>query len=535
VFVRDAVQHLTTERVRPLLDDRLSALTEKQLVQPDEARAEEDGYRFHHILIRDTAYDGILKRARATYHEQFVRWADGVNREGATEYEEILGYHLEQAHRYLSELGPLDDHGRGLGADGARRLAAAGSRAFARGDAPAAANLLGRSVALLPAESRARLELLPEYGEVLLQTGHFSEATEVLDEAIERSAPASLPGVEAHASLVRLLVLLRAGDPESWRDEAAETIVRAMAVFEQEGDHAGLAKSWRLLAWTHGTACHLQNAADASERALEEARRAGDARQQTRAATAYAAAAVFGPTPVEEAIAHCERIIGDVSGDRHSEGILVALLASLKAMQGSFDDARALISRGRAMLEELGLGTEVARVGLEAWRVEMLAGDVVAAEQELRRAYDLLTEMGEKYLLSTVGGLLGQTLYGLERFDEVEPLGRLAQELTTQDDVGTQALWRCVLSKVLARQGSFDEAEAYVGEAISILAETDHVLFKYGALLDLAEVRRLAGRDAGEPLEDALRLAEAKGSPVMAEAVEKLLAVSGGERFVPQR
>ena len=46
-----------------------------------------------------------------------MRWADGVNAERARggEYEEILGYHLEQAHRYLGELGPLDGHGRDLG------------------------------------------------------------------------------------------------------------------------------------------------------------------------------------------------------------------------------------------------------------------------------------------------------------------------------------------------------------------------------------------------------------------------------------
>ena len=31
-----------------------------------------------------------------------------------TEFEEILGYHLEQAVRYRRELGPLDDHGRDL-------------------------------------------------------------------------------------------------------------------------------------------------------------------------------------------------------------------------------------------------------------------------------------------------------------------------------------------------------------------------------------------------------------------------------------
>ena len=75
--------------------------------------------------------------------------------------------------------------------------------------------------------------------------------------------------------LVRLLVRLRTGDAENWREEAAMTIAEAMAVFEEAGDHAGLAKAWRLLAWTHGTACQFGNAAEASERALEQARLAG--------------------------------------------------------------------------------------------------------------------------------------------------------------------------------------------------------------------------------------------------------------------
>ncbi len=104
------------DHVRDSVGARLGALTDKQLVHPDLSRSlEEEAFRFHHVLIRDTAYDGILKRARASFHERFVEWADSVNREGATEYEEILGYHLEQAHRYLSELGPLDDHGHEVG------------------------------------------------------------------------------------------------------------------------------------------------------------------------------------------------------------------------------------------------------------------------------------------------------------------------------------------------------------------------------------------------------------------------------------
>jgi class 3 adenylate cyclase/tetratricopeptide (TPR) repeat protein len=525
LFVRDAVRHLTADSVGGAVGTHLTALTDKQLVQPDQSRpVEEDAFRFHHILIRDTTYDGVLKRARATFHEQFVVWADGVNREGAVEYEEILGYHLEQAHRYLFELGPLDDHGQAIGADAARRLASAGRRAFARGDVPAAANLFGRAAAVLPEDAPARMGILPEYGEALLQLGQFEHAEAVLAEAIGLGEQTGNPDVAAHASLVQLLVRLRTGDAENWRDVAAETITEAMAVFEASGDDAGLAKSWRLLAWTHGTACHFGLAAEASERALEHARAAGDVRQQTRAATAYAAAALYGPTPVAEAIERCELMMPEVSGDRQAEGVLSALLASLLAMSGSHERARELAGHGRAMLEELDLGVEVASARLEAWRVEMFAGDPEAAERELRPGYDYLVEVGEKFFLSTVAGLLGQTLYALDRLNEAESVATLAEELATEEDVDTQALWRCIRAKLLARGGSFDEAETLVREAIDVLEPTDAVLFKFGALLDLAEVQRLAGSSGvTETLLAARDLAAAKSSPVMARTAEQLL------------
>ena len=59
-------------------------------------------YRFGHQIIRDTAYGGLLKRSRAVLHERFVTWAERTNRERGRglEFEEILGYHLEQAYRY---------------------------------------------------------------------------------------------------------------------------------------------------------------------------------------------------------------------------------------------------------------------------------------------------------------------------------------------------------------------------------------------------------------------------------------------------
>src|SRR5262249_22612504 len=147
-FPRPAVESLAPEGVRAALSDNLATLSRKQFVHPVDDDAV---YRFHHQLIRDTVYNGLLKRARATLHIQFVRWAPRVNadRDRALEFEEILGYHLEQAHRYLSELGPLDAQGVAIGTDAARRLGSAGRRAFQRSDLHAAANLLKRATALL--------------------------------------------------------------------------------------------------------------------------------------------------------------------------------------------------------------------------------------------------------------------------------------------------------------------------------------------------------------------------------------------------
>ena len=515
-FQAAALSALVSDALSTVVGEKLTVLQQKHLVRRLEDG--EDGmHRFHHIMIRDTAYDGILKRARADLHERFVAWADVANQDRGVEFEEILGYHLEQACRYLSELGPLDAKGREIGAEGARRLASAGRRAFTRGDMPGAVTLLGRAVALLPAENRGRLRLLPEYGEALLMAGRFEEASTVLWEAVSEAATAPVPA--ARASLVLLLVRLRTGGGDAWQREAVEReIASTIDVFEAHGDAEGLAMAWRLLAWSAGTACRFGEAADASAEAVEHARRAGDVRQERRAATAYAAAASLGPTVVDDAIARCESCLEQTVGDRQSEGNLLAVLGGLYAMQGAFDHARDLVARGRGCLEEIGLDVDAARAGIEAWRVEMLAGEYDGAERELRAANAALEALGERYFLSTILGLLAQTL--LERgasLDDVDELCRRSRELATDDDVATQAVWRCARARSLARRGSLEEAEATVREALDLLEPTDATLLLVDAHLDLGEVLTAAGRldGAREAYETARGLAEAKGGVVL--------------------
>src|SRR5205807_1810098 len=87
------------------VDQRLVALVRKELVRPDRTQLPgDDAYRFRHLLIRDAAYDGLPKAARAELHERFARWLQAQGA-GLVELDEILGYHFEQAHRYRVELG----------------------------------------------------------------------------------------------------------------------------------------------------------------------------------------------------------------------------------------------------------------------------------------------------------------------------------------------------------------------------------------------------------------------------------------------
>jgi tetratricopeptide (TPR) repeat protein len=526
-FVEGAVKELVSERVRENVPEVLRALVRKQLVDSaPSALAQERSYRFGHILIRDATYRGLLKSTRAVLHERFVGWADRVNRDRdrAVEYEEILGYHLEQAHLCLSELGPLDDHGKALAARAAARLLSAGSRAFARGDMPAAANLLRRVAALLPAESPERLALLPDLAEAMMAIGEFAWAETFLDEAIETAETTGAAGLEASARLLRLRVRSQSAEPEDWTEQVVVEADSCLAVLEGEGDHVELARALRMLAWAHGTACRYGEAAAAAQRAMEHASLGDDERQRQHAASQYAIAALYGPTPVPEAIEHCESIVAEAIEDRRTQGLVMSLLSGLRAMQGDFVVARDLYTRARLMLEELGRSVVAASTSQQSCRVELLAGDPAAAERELRRDFDELEEMGERYFLSTAAGELARAVYAQGRFEEAEDLTRVAEELSADDDLTSQALWRSVRAKTLARRGLDGEAKELARDAVDLLGGTDALILQADALEDLAEVLTLVGGDgARDCLGEALGRLERKDDVVSVERVRASL------------
>jgi DNA-binding SARP family transcriptional activator len=513
-FWRGALGELAPGEAGDSIGESLRTLVREQLIEPcRSALPIGDALRFNSTLLRDVVYDSVPKRSRAVLHEAVARWLGSAVGEAGNQYEEVLGYHLEQAFHLRRELGPLDDDALSVGREGARHLAAAGRRAFARGDMPAAGALLRRAIALMPTLDPDRLDLLPFLGEALYEIGAFDASRAALDEAIGAAATRGNHCLGAKARLVRALVDASAGAEEPGAPFVLDA-EEAVAVFEEAGDDAGLATAFRMLAWAHGTAGRYGDAADAARRAIEHADRSGDARQRARAITLYALAGVHGPTPVAEAIAACGVLVDDVGGDRRAEGLVASILGWLEAMRGDFELGRRLAARGRTILGDLGLGV-VAASQLYS-QVEMLAGNPAAAEIDLRRDYDALTEIGETYLRSTVAGYLAQAVYAQGRYVEAFELSRVAEELAADDDVTSQAFWRSVRAKVLAREQRGAEAVPLAEQAVEQLRRTDGLVTIARALVDLAEVLALDGRpvEARAAVDEAVRLFERKGSLV---------------------
>jgi class 3 adenylate cyclase/tetratricopeptide (TPR) repeat protein len=526
-FPEPAVEELVPEPVRPVVIAQLQGLGRKQLVRP---ASDQEFYRFANMLIRDAAYQSLLKRARVNLHERFVEWAERVNREREREleFEEILGYHLEQAFRYRRELGPLDDAGLTIGLRAAQKLASAGRRAFSRGDAPAAANLLRRAAAVAPATDPWRIELLPDLAEALTEHGDFESASAVLQEAMEAAASMADHRLEARIRLSQMHVGFYAAGSVGGLASAVAAVEGVIPILEAGDDAAGLARAWRLLLGLYMTDGHYEQAGEAAQRLIEFATLAEEVRLVRTGVVNYSVCALHGPTTVADALARCQELVVEVAGDRKAEAVVLSVLAVLYAMNGQLDLARPPAARAQENLVDLGLSITGASLSIESMRVGMLAGDPAAAELELRRDYDTLAAMGETYFRSSVAGLLGHALWALGRFDEADKFAEIGEALSDADDVDSQVIWRTVRAKLMARAGRADDAIAFAQEAVDMAVRTDDIERQADALQDLADILVLAGRtdDEGPPLRKALQLYERKGDVVQAARVRTRLVGS---------
>jgi len=515
-FHRGAVQALVPEE--PDVSGRLVRLVRKDLVRPDRTVLPgEDAYRFRHLLIRDAAYDALAKSTRATLHERFAEWLD-AREQTLVEQDEVVGYHLEQAFRYRSELGPVDAVATALASAGAGRLAAAGRRALELGDVTGAVNLLERAVSLSESEEiDPALELV--LARALTDAGRPAEAVERVGYAIARAEAIGDRTLELHARLQRQFYFTHL-DPQGRGAELTEVIELARPELEASGDDAALAALWSAIGQRHIGECRFVGAVEAYTRAAGHARRSGD-RQLAESMLTWAATGVaWGPTPVEDGIAWLE-----THGAAATSVWFDAERATLLAALGRFDEARALHAAVLENARERGMVRTVANLAQNKWALERLAGDPAAAERAVREGYEALRALGNAALASTDATMLAHSLCDLGRHDEAEHHAVAGAELGGPDDVLTLVLADSALARVAAHRGDHERAARLANAAVARAEDVEAPDTLGVALLDLAEVLARAGRsaDAAVAAGRAVIVYDGKGNLVAASRARERL------------
>jgi class 3 adenylate cyclase/ketosteroid isomerase-like protein len=530
-FYRGAVTELAPAAVKPAVGEALETLTRKELVRAeDEWWLDEQVFRFHHVLIRDAAYRSLLKENRADLHERFADWLEAKAGDMAGEHEEVVAFHLEQAHAYRMELGQLDDEGRVLAARAAARLHSAGSRALAREDLPAATNLLRRALTPMAENLAGRLEVLVDLAETLLSAGDTGAAEQVVEELGLGADELGDARLRARAVVfaTQLDNLTGAGRVRASADEAA----RAAETLAAAGDRAGEAKAHQVVAQAEALLGQVAAAESALDRALVAARLADDRRRITAVLSGAPRAALWGPAPIVRASGRCldvVRILRMTPGNRHVEAAALRCQAVLEAMRGRADAARGILDACRVTLEELGLTLELHETAAHAGLVELLAGDPAAAEAHLHAAAEGFGALGVEASAAQAAALEARALVEQGRDDEaLEASARAAA--AGGEDLKTRTAWLGARAEVLARRGEHAEALRLAQSAVDLTEPTDALADRADALMALAAVSSAAGDEpaARAAAERARELYAAKDHTVGVARAEAIAGRSPG-------
>lgn len=514
-FFVGAVVNLVPEEARARVPSDLMALEGKELIRPERTTLPgEDAFRFRHLLIRDSAYEAIAKSQRANLHERLADWLERVAGEAVLEQEEIVAYHLEQAHAYRTQLGPSDERSIAIGRRAANRLASSGRRALGRGDSVAAVNLLQRALTVGPPGSVERGAIFYDLGIVLDEVGDVNATFAALDEAVRLASASGDRSLEWLARIERSEVLTDADPHSKSTEECRDELEEAVREFEELGDEAGLATAWTKLAYLEFMPCRYDGAERAARRAVEHARRCGDERLLADALRFMLFSQHFGSATPKEGYRTLDELFKDISRTRALEASALVVRGFYHCMEGSFDEARRLIGLGIEISEALGLRFMVAIHESFLGDMESEAGETIAVEGAFRRSYEILDEIGAEGSKSTAAASLAGALCALGRFDEAEEYAAIARIVAAEDDLASQVLGRSAQAVVLASRGELAEAEQLGRDAVEILTDAEAPALQGEVRMELARILRMAGKpaEAEQAAREALALFERKGN-----------------------
>ncbi len=369
-------------------------------------------------------------------------------------------------------------------------------------------------------------ELLGLLGMVLFEEGELEQSESVLSRGLDLAARLGLKALE-----VRLRV--RRADTRAARGSigvhaVVEACEAAAALLEDDQDIDSLAEVWLVLGKHRYFLGESPADGAALELAVRYARQVGNRRVELLASEWLAVSLFTLRVPTDVAIARQEELLLTVSEEPWAEAGVLMPLALSYAYAGRFSEARETLARSRSTFSELGARLEWAAGAWNAGRIELLAGDLAAAEHALREGCEELATMGERGYLSGIAALLAETLYRQGRWDEAQRATDQAEDAAAADDP-LRAQWRMTRAKLLARGGESTAAEGLLDEAEALISPTAYTAELGEVLLARAEVQRLAGAldAAAGTLRRALGLYEERKAFPLVDQVRAELARLG--------
>ena len=439
---------------------------------------------------------------RARLHERFADWLDNEASEPPPELDEIAGYHLEQAVEERRAIGMEDE---ALAVRAGNRLATAAERALGRLDLPAAERFLSSARSMLPLDHPRRPEVTQHLAEICLPLGYHDRSQELLGEIIEAARAAGDRSAELLARLERGRVQILVGpDPvpmDAFRQEAEEAFV----YFTQTGDDSGLGQATFLTAFVEERAGRITAMEDRYRASLAYADRSGLMREKLASRWMLSHALVLGPVPVPECIERCQELVTvhgfDIAGVQMALGLLSAMI-------GQFDEAREVHDHVRRNIEEqMRVRRLLKFVAVSRAAIEVLAGDLAAAERELRASIEVDRAIGiERDDFAQTAARLAFVLCREGRDEEAAGMAALSANAAPSESPAAQAL------STAARARTTGDAE--LARRAVELAPEEMLNLRADVVVELAAVLRGVGDDQGAKMahDEAAALYERKGN-----------------------
>jgi Tfp pilus assembly protein PilF len=483
VFYRGALDHLAPDLddVDALLDDLL--LRDFLLREPRSSISGEAAYRFKHFLIREVAYTGLAKLARAQHHARFADWLS--ERQG-DELLEIRAYHLDQAVELLTELEGAPPER--LAEDAAGALVKAAKRATAR---EAYAN--ARKLALRALELRPSLVARYVAARAAWRLSDFatveSEMAKVRAEAQEKGETV----IEALA-LTGLgeSLLRRSGDPRG----AKVLVDEALELLKSDEDPPAHFDALTVRATIGAWLGEVDDAVRYLERAYAIAIDSRRKDLQTIAAQALVQLHL-GRLELDEAELLITRAL-ELAGESGSVRARVSTTLSYGKFllaKDEIDAAETVFEEVRTTAVELGLEHLVAHAhGYLGWTA-LRRDDVKRAEKHVREAVRITTSRGDRGMLPEIQALLACTLADAGKLDEAERYALAAQENVSSEDPSAVVSVTTALAVVRAGQRVDGEAEELFESAIALARKSQFKTLELDPLRRIVPFLRDRGRD----------------------------------------